>query len=177
MDNSRNAKDLNGGLFRAPPIGPIFLEVRRIGPVHNIEAKTMAKKITLNMITQRSVEEGVGIVSGKMSPEYFEACSIIEMHDDDVQALGLFPNQLVKVTSECGSVIVKSVKGRQTLYPGLAFIPQGVYANQIVPPRTQATGEPQYSGFPVTVEPAPLGEKRKSTLELVQGAVGLWRGD
>lgn len=79
----------------------------------------MAKKITLNMITQRSVEEGVGIVSGKMSPEYFEACSIIEMHDDDVQALGLFPNQLVKVTSECGSVIVKAVKGRQTLYPAL----------------------------------------------------------
>jgi len=112
-----------------------------------------------------------------MSPEYFEACSIIELHDDDVKALGLVPNQLVKVTSECGSVIVKSVRGRQALYPGLAFIPQGVYANQIVPPRTQATGEPQYSGFPVTVEPAPEGERRKSTLELVQSAVGMWRGD
>ena len=45
----------------------------------------MAKKITLNMITQRSVEEGVGIVKGKMTPDYFEACSIIEMHDDAAQ--------------------------------------------------------------------------------------------
>jgi len=137
----------------------------------------MAKKITLNMITQRSVNEGVGIVSGKMTPEYFEACSIIEMHDDDVKALGLVPNQLVKVTSECGDVVVKTVRGRQALYPGLAFIPQGVWANQIVPPRTQATGEPQYSGFPVTVEPVPDGVRRKSALELVQSAVGMWRGD
>jgi len=66
----------------------------------------MAKKITLNMITQRSIEEGVAMEKGKTTPEYFEACSIIEMHDDDVKALGLVPNQLVKVTSECGSVIV-----------------------------------------------------------------------
>ncbi len=137
----------------------------------------MAKKITLNMITQRSVDEGVGIVKGKMTPDYFEACSIIEMHDDDVRALGLVPNQLVRVTSECGSVVVKSIRGRQALYPGLAFFPQGVYANQIVPARTQATVEPQYSGFPVTVEPVAPGERRKSTLELVQSAVGMWKGD
>ncbi len=136
----------------------------------------MANRITLNMITQRSIEEGVAMEKGKTTPEYFEACSIIEMHDDDVRTLGLVPNQLVKVTSECGTVTVKVVKGRQSLYPGLAFIPQGVWANQIVPPRTQATGEPQYSGFPVTVEPA-NGERRKSALELVQGAVGMWRGD
>jgi formylmethanofuran dehydrogenase subunit D len=137
----------------------------------------MANKITLNMITQRSIEEGVAMEKGKTTPEYFEACSIIELHDEDIKALGLVPNQVVRVTSECGSVVVKVVKGRQTLYPGLAFIPQGVWANQIVPPRTQATGEPQYSGFPVTVEPAARGERRKSALELVQGAVGMWRGE
>lgn len=136
----------------------------------------MAKSITLNMITQRSIEEGVAMEKGKTTPDYFEACSIIELHDDDVRTLGLVPNQLVKVTSECGTVVVKVVKGRQSLYPGLAFIPQGVWANQVVPPRTQATGEPQYSGFPVTVEPV-TGERRKSALELVQSAVGLWKGD
>ena len=114
----------------------------------------MVDKLTLNMITQRSIEEGVAMEKGKTTQEYFEACSIIEMNEEDIRKLGLVPNQLVKVTSECGSVVVKSVKGRQTLYPGLAFIPQGVWANQIVPARTQATGEPQYSGFPVTVEPA-----------------------
>ncbi len=74
----------------------------------------------MNMITQRSIEEGVAMEKGKTTPEYFEACSIIEMHDDDVKALGLVPNQLVRVTSECGSVVVKVVKGgRQSLYPAL----------------------------------------------------------
>ena len=47
----------------------------------------MANRITLNMITQRSIEEGVAMEKGKTTPEYFEACSIIEMHDDDVKAL------------------------------------------------------------------------------------------
>ncbi len=136
----------------------------------------MVDKLNLNMITQRSIEEGVAMEKGKTTQEYFEACSIIEMNEEDVKKLGLVPNQLVKVTSECGSVVVKAVQNRQTVYPGLAFIPQGVWANQIVPPRTQATGEPQYSGFPVTVEPA-NGEKRKSALECVQGAVGLWKGE
>ncbi|WP_301663707.1 molybdopterin dinucleotide binding domain-containing protein [Methanoculleus frigidifontis] len=136
----------------------------------------MVDKLTLNMITQRSIEEGIAMEKGKTTQEYFEACSIIEMNEEDIRTLGLLPNQLVRVTSECGSVIVKAIKGRQTVYPGLAHIPQGVWSNQIVPPRTQATGEPQYSGFPVTVESA-RGEKRKSALECVQGAVGLWNGE
>ena len=92
------------------------------------------------------------------------------MHDDTSKHSVCSRTETVKVTSECGSVIVKAVKGRQTLYPGLAFIPQGVYANQMSRHGLRQPGA-QYSGFPVTVEPAPLSEKRKSTLELVQGAV------
>jgi formylmethanofuran dehydrogenase subunit D len=133
-------------------------------------------KLKLNMITQRAVEEGIAMEIGKTSPQYFEACSIIEMNEDDIKALGVPSNTNVRVTSECGEVIVKAVKGRQTCYPGLCHIRQGVWANQVVPPRTQSTGEPQYSGFPVDVEPAPE-ERIKSALELVQGAVGLWKGD
>lgn len=132
----------------------------------------MVNKLTLNLITQRSIDEGIAMEKGKTSPEYFEACSIIEMHDEDITKLGIYPNQNVLVTSESGNVIVKAVKARQAVYPGLAHIPQGVWANQVVPPRTQATGEPQYSGFPVTVVPA-IEVERKSALELVQGAVGL----
>jgi formylmethanofuran dehydrogenase subunit D len=134
----------------------------------------MGNKLTLNLITQRSIDEGIAMEKGKTTPEYFEACSIIEMHEDDIRKLDIYPNQNVQVTSESGTVVVKAIKARQAVYPGLAHIPQGVWANQVVPPRTQATGEPQYSGFPVTVEPA-ISMERKSALELVQGAVGLWK--
>lgn len=136
----------------------------------------MSKQILLNMITQRAVEEGIAMEIGKTSPQYFEACSIIEMNEGDIEDLGITPNTNVKVTSESGEVIVKAVIARQTCYKGLCHIRQGVWANQVVPPRTQSTGEPQYSGFPVIVEPAP-NEKIKTALECVQGAVGLWKGD
>lgn len=133
-------------------------------------------KINLNMITQRAIEEGVAMEKGKTTPAYFEACSIIEMNAEDIKKLGINPNTNVRVTSESGEVIVKAVVGRQTCYPGLCHIRQGVWANQVVPPRTQSTGEPQYSGFPVTVEPA-AEEHIKTALQLVQGACGLWKGD
>lgn len=131
-------------------------------------------KILLNMITQRSIEEGIAMEIGKPSKEYFEACSLVEMNEDDIKALGITPNTNVKVTSESGEVIVKAVVARQTCYRGLCHIRQGVWANQVVPPRTQSTGEPQYSGFPIYIEPAPF-ERIKSALECVQGAVGLWK--
>ena len=132
-------------------------------------------KIELNMITQRSIKEGIAMEIGKTSPQYFEACSIIEMNPKDMKKLGILANTNVRVTSEFGTVIVKAVEPRQTCYPGLCHIRQGVWANQIVPPITQSTGEPQYSGFIVTVEPAEH-EVIKSALECVQGAVGLWKG-
>ena len=136
----------------------------------------MSEKRILNMITQRAVEEGIAMEIGKTSREYFDACNLIEMNEQDMKDLGIMKNTNVLVTSESGHVIVKAVVGRQTCYPGLCHIRQGVWANQVVPPRTQSTGAPQYSGFPVTVEPAPF-EKLKTALELVQGAVGLWKGD
>ncbi|WP_292368310.1 molybdopterin dinucleotide binding domain-containing protein [Methanoregula sp. UBA64] len=132
-------------------------------------------KINLNMITQRSVEEGAAMEKGKTNPDYFEACSIIEMNPEDMKKAGIWVNSNVRVTSECGTVVVKCINSTQYCPPGLAHIRQGVWANQVVPPRTQSTGTPQYSGFPVTIEPA-FEEKRKTALQLVQGAVGLWKG-
>ena len=37
----------------------------------------MGSAIKLNMITQRSIEEGAAMEKGKTNPDYFEACSII----------------------------------------------------------------------------------------------------
>lgn len=134
----------------------------------------MRNKYTLNMITHRAIEEGIAMEIGKTSPEYYKACSLIEMNELDMDILGIAENTNVQVFSECGQVIVTAVIGKQICDPGLCHIRQGVWANQIVPSRTQSTGAPQYSGFLVTVEPAP-NERVKSALELIQSAVGLWK--
>ena len=135
----------------------------------------MTEKLHLNMVTQRAVEEGRAMESGKTTALYFDVCSVIEMNADDIKELGIDLNSNVKVTSECGEVIVKAIVARQTCPKGLCHIRQGVWANQVVPPRTQSTGEPQYSGFPVTVEPAPH-ERIVPAVELVQKACNKWNG-
>jgi len=132
----------------------------------------MSKKITLNMITCRSIKQGVGIEAGKTSQKYFDACSIIEMHPDDIRELGILPNTNVKVTTPVGSVIVKAVVPRQAHYPGLGHIPMGPWANRVVSAYTYSTGEPCFKGFPAEIEPAP-DAKIFSAVDVVKDACGL----
>jgi formylmethanofuran dehydrogenase subunit D len=134
----------------------------------------MTNKITLNMITCRTIQQGVGMEAGKTSDKYFNACSIIEMHADDFKNLGIWKNTNVKVTSSVGSVIVKAVETRQDLYPGLCHIPMGPWANRIVPAYTYSTGEPCFKGFPVTVEAA-MNQSIMSAVNVVKDACGLLR--
>jgi formylmethanofuran dehydrogenase subunit D len=132
----------------------------------------MTKKITLNLITCRSIQQGVGMEAGKTSKKYFDACSIIEMHEEDFKKLGAWKNTNVRVTSQTGSVVVKAVTTRQDLVPGLAHIPMGPWANRIVSAYTYSTGEPCFKGFPVDVEIA-MNEPILSAVDVVKDACGL----
>jgi len=132
----------------------------------------MTSPRTLTMITQRSIEEGIAMEKGKQSKEYFDACSVIEMNELDMLRMGIEEDSPVRVVSECGNVIVTAIIGIQELPPGVCHIRQGVWANQIVPIRTQSTGVPQYSGFPVTITPAP-GSQVRSARDLICESVGV----
>ena len=134
----------------------------------------MTNKITLNLITCRSIQQGVGMEAGKTSQKYFDACSIIEMHPDDMKKIGVWRNSNVKVTSSVGSVIVKAVEPRETVVPGLAHIPMGPWANRIVPAYTYSTGEPCFKGFAVDIEPA-LNQPILGAVDVVKDACGLIR--
>ena len=133
-------------------------------------------KVILNMITQRSIEEGAAMEKGKTNPDYFEACSICEMNPEDMKKLGIWKNTNVRVTSECGSVIVKAIEPTQVPARQVLLISGRVYGQtRLYRPGPSPQAHHRYSGFPVTIEPAPQ-EKLKSALELVQGSVGLWKG-
>lgn len=132
----------------------------------------MTKKITLNLITCRSIQQGVGMEAGKTSKKYFDACSIIEMHEEDFKKLGIWQNTNVRVTSATGSIVLKAVTARQELVPGLAHIPMGPWANRIVSAYTYSTGEPCFKGFPIEVEPA-INESILSAVDVVKEACGL----
>jgi len=123
--------------------------------------------ITVNLISGRTIQQGVAIESGKEKPSYREAAGIIEMDPSDLKKLGAWKNTNVRVSSDYGSVIVKAIEATQGPHPGLAFIPMGPWANQIVNPNTYSTGMPTFKGTPVKVEVSP-NEKVLLGVELVQ---------
>ena len=126
-------------------------------------------KIQLNLISGRTIQQGVAIEGGKEKPSYREACGIIELDAEDFSKLGIYRNTNVRVTSAYGTVIVKAVDATQGPHPGLGWIPMGPWANSIVNPNTYSTGMPTFKGTPVEVEPAP-NETVLLGIELVQKA-------
>jgi len=132
----------------------------------------MAKSITVNLISGRTIQQGVAIESGKEKPSYRTACGIIEMDKADLKALGAWKNTNVKVTSAYGSVVVKAIEATQGPHPGVAFIPMGPWANLVVSDNTYSTGMPTFKGTPVTIEVA-VNEPVLLGIELVQKQCGV----
>ncbi|ABN06419.1 formylmethanofuran dehydrogenase, subunit D [Methanocorpusculum labreanum Z] len=110
--------------------------------------------ITLNLITGRTIQQGVSMESGKEKTDYMKACGIIELDPSDIKKLGIWKNTNVRVTSEYGSIIVKAIEATQGPHPGIGWIPMGPWANMVVDINTYSTGMPTFKGTKVTVEPA-----------------------
>jgi len=115
----------------------------------------MTHKTSLNLITGRTIQQGVSMEAGKDKPAYRDACGIIEIDSSDFKRLGIWRNSNVRVTSAFGSVVVKAVDATQGPHPGLAYIPMGPWANMVVDPNTYSTGMPTFKGTPIVVEAAP----------------------
>ena len=128
--------------------------------------------ITLNLISGRSIQQGVSMEGGKEKPAYRTACGIIELDPTDLKKLGAWKNTNVKVTSDFGSVVVKAIETTQGPHPGVGFIPMGPWANSVINPNTYSTGMPTFKGVPVKVEVA-INEPVLLGVELVQRQCGV----
>jgi len=128
--------------------------------------------IQLNLISGRSIQQGVAIEGGKEKPLYRTAAGIIELDPSDLKKLGAWKNTNVRVTSDYGNVVVKAIETTQGPHPGLAFIPMGPWANSIINPNTYSTGMPTFKGTPVKVDVA-MNEPILLGIELVQKLCGV----
>jgi formylmethanofuran dehydrogenase subunit D len=128
--------------------------------------------INLNLISGRSIQQGVAIEGGKEKPAYRTAAGIIELDLSDLKKLGAWKGTNVRVTSDYGNVIVKAIETTQGPHPGIGFIPMGPWANSIVNPNTYSTGMPTFKGTPVKVEVA-INEPIMLGIELVQKQCGV----
>jgi formylmethanofuran dehydrogenase subunit D len=126
--------------------------------------------ITINLLTGRTIEQGVSMEAGKEKERYTAACGIIELNADDLKRLGIMKNTNVRVSSNFGNVIVKAIEARQKLNPGEAYIPMGPWANSVVSDKTYSTGMPTFKGTPITIEAAPF-EPVLSSVALIRSKV------
>ncbi len=130
----------------------------------------MADAISLNLITGRTIQQGVAMEGGKEKPAYTEACGIIEMDPVDIKRLGVYRNTNVRVTSAFGTVVVKAIEATQGPHPGLAYIPMGPWANAVIDPNTYGMGMPTFKGTPIQVSLV-ANETVLSSIELVHKLV------
>jgi formylmethanofuran dehydrogenase subunit D len=112
-------------------------------------------KLTVTLLTGRTIEQGAGKERGKSSKEYVESVSVCFIDPEDMKKLGIKEGVNVQVSTAFGSVVVKAKKSLRAPHPGVIFIPYGLWANVVVDPETHGIGMPSFKGIPATLEPAP----------------------
>jgi formylmethanofuran dehydrogenase subunit D len=109
--------------------------------------------LEVSLLTGRTIDQGCGKETGKLSEKYMENVAICEMNGEDMKKLGIRDSDKVKVTTKFGSVVVKAKKSRRLKVPDTVFIPYGPWANQVSASNTHGTGMPLLKGIKATVEP------------------------
>ncbi len=125
-------------------------------------------KLTVTLITGRTIEQGVGKECGKNSREYFESVSICYVDPEDLKKLGINEKANVLVSTDHGSVILTALKSLRTPHTGIIYVPYGPWANMVVDPETDSIGMPSLKGIPARIEPV-LDKSVQSLSELLRG--------
>jgi len=109
--------------------------------------------IEVILITGRSTSQGLGLELGKHSEKYKRGVASCELNVDDMRDLAIETDDLVKVSSECGSVVLRVAELEQEVPRGVAFVPNGPWVNLIICSDTSGTGMPRYKGIRVKIHP------------------------
>jgi len=112
-------------------------------------------KLKVSLLTGRTIDQGKGKECGKLSTEYLNSVSICEIDPGDMKILGVKENDVVKVTTDFGSVAVRAVKSLRGPHPKVVFIPYGPWASILANPKTHGTGMPSLKGENAEIECAP----------------------
>ena len=115
----------------------------------------MEPKLKVNLVTGRTIDQGVGKERGKGSQEYFDNASVCFIDEQDMKKLGIKNRTNVLVSTQYGSVVLKGLKYRRGSNPGLIFVPCGLWANAVCGDETHSIGMPFFKNIPAEIEPAP----------------------
>jgi formylmethanofuran dehydrogenase subunit D len=112
-------------------------------------------RLSIVLVTGRTIEQGVGKEHGKESEDYGENVAVCYLDPGDLKQLKIKENTPVQISTPHGSIIVKAMKSRRGPHPGLVFMPYGPWANAVADAETDSTGMPSLKGITAEVESAP----------------------
>jgi len=107
-----------------------------------------SKRFTMNVV--RTTKQGQQINLGKDSPEYQAIVGTLDMHAEDMKAVGVVTGRSVRVRSEYGEVTFKCVEGKGP--EGMIIVPYGPPTCHLMGRHTDGTGMPTSKGWEVEIE-------------------------
>jgi len=127
-------------------------------------------RLEVTLITGRSLAQGTAREAEKTKPEYVKAAAICELDPADLKKLGVDDGAPVRVRTEYGSVVVYATASTQAPHLGIAFIPLGPWANQVIRSDTDKIGTPSFKGVHAEIEPA-QGETVEDAVKLLSKTI------
>lgn len=126
--------------------------------------------LKLTLVTGRTISQGVTREGKKMLREYMESVAVCELDPEDFGKLAVKEGDPVRVKTMYGTVVVSAKASTQVPHPGIAFIPLGPWANEVIGQDTDSIGMPSFKGIQAEIEPA-LAEKILDASTLIKGRV------
>lgn len=122
------------------------------------------------LITGRTMPQALTSESLKTKVDYTRAAAICELDPTDLMALNVREGAPIQVRTDHGSVVVYAMASTQSPHPGVAFMPVGPWANQVIRSDTDGVGMPSYKGVPAEVELAE-GEAVLDAVSLIRKSI------
>lgn len=110
------------------------------------------------LITGRTISQGTTREGKKKLREYMESAAVCEFDPADLEKLGIKEGDTVRIKTSYGSVVVHARVSTQTPHSGIAFVPLGPWANEVINFNTDGIGMPSFKGLQAEIEAAPNEE-------------------
>ena len=109
--------------------------------------------LELSIITIRDIFQDEAGKKSRFSQEYKSQSALIILDKQDLAGLGAKEGQSLLVKNDVGSVVV-SARVSEDSHPGLAFMRNSPWSNQLVSDAICESGIPGYKGIRAAVQPA-----------------------
>ncbi|MFO0879522.1 MAG: molybdopterin dinucleotide binding domain-containing protein [Gemmataceae bacterium] len=108
------------------------------------------------LIPGRTARQGTTLNEGKLTDDYRDEISTLQVNPNDLKRLGIAAGDRVRVRSEFGAVEVVCQAAKEADLPeGLLFLPYGDASSRLMGADTHGTGMPTSKCFDVELEKLP----------------------